>query len=187
MKQMSRVDSLLVAFRNLSIMKSVRQQCDERKENKSISSRVCFGYREEMGRMKSPDCVTTGAFIIAALNADICIFLEFADTETTMGDGMNHHHHRNGHLHQNGVSNLGYVHHPETIVSGDGSPPDDGGPPSTISGTVANRSLQTQLSTVWNRRQHAVCVRSAYKHYGSKKNPNVVLSNLNMTVAKGTM
>lgn len=114
-------------------------------------------------------------------------------TETTMGDGMNHHHHRNGHLHQNGVSNLGYVHHPETIVSSDGSPPDDGGPPgmtqsvTTVSGAATNRSLQTQLSTVWNRRQQAVCVRSAYKHYGSKKNPNVVLSNLNMTVAKGTI
>ncbi|KAF4533242.1 hypothetical protein B566_EDAN005157 [Ephemera danica] len=46
---------------------------------------------------------------------------------------------------------------------------------------------QPRLSSVWNRRQQAVCVRHAFKHYGSKKNPNVVLSNLNMTVAKGTM
>lgn len=47
--------------------------------------------------------------------------------------------------------------------------------------------LQTQQSTIWTRRQQAVCVRHAYKHYGSKKNPNHVLSNLNMTVGKGTM
>lgn len=30
-------------------------------------------------------------------------------------------------------------------------------------------------------------MRHAFKHYGSKKNPNHVLSNLNMTVAKGTI
>ncbi|EEB10801.1 ABC transporter, putative [Pediculus humanus corporis] len=47
--------------------------------------------------------------------------------------------------------------------------------------------LQTQLSTVHTRRQQAVCVRHAFKHYGSNKKPNHVLSNLNMTVAKGTI
>jgi hypothetical protein len=46
---------------------------------------------------------------------------------------------------------------------------------------------QRSLSNAWNRRANAVCVRHAFKHYGSNKNPNVVLSNLNMTVAKGTM
>lgn len=59
--------------------------------------------------------------------------------------------------------------------------------------TIDNRNgkphppLQSQQSTVWSRRQQAVCVRHAFKHYGSKKNPNHVLSNLNMTVAKGTI
>uniref|UniRef100_A0A8D8X121 ABC transporter G family member 20 n=3 Tax=Cacopsylla melanoneura TaxID=428564 RepID=A0A8D8X121_9HEMI len=48
-------------------------------------------------------------------------------------------------------------------------------------------SLLTQQSTVWSRKQQAVCVRHAFKHYGSKSNPNHVLSNLNMTVAKGTI
>lgn len=47
--------------------------------------------------------------------------------------------------------------------------------------------LQAQRSTIWAKRQQAVCVRHAFKHYGSNKNPNHVLSNLNMTVAKGTM
>lgn len=46
---------------------------------------------------------------------------------------------------------------------------------------------QQQQSTLWNKRQQAVCVRHAFKHYGSKKKPNHVLSDLNMTVAKGTM
>lgn len=41
--------------------------------------------------------------------------------------------------------------------------------------------------TVWSRQQNAVSVRHAYKHYGGKSNPNHVLSNLNMTVAKGTI
>lgn len=48
-------------------------------------------------------------------------------------------------------------------------------------------SLLSQQSTVWSRKQQAVCVRHAFKHYGSKSNPNHVLSNLNMTVAKGTI
>ncbi|XP_065225669.1 ABC transporter G family member 20 isoform X3 [Planococcus citri] len=48
-------------------------------------------------------------------------------------------------------------------------------------------SLLSQQSTVYTRRQQAVCVRHAFKHYGSKKKPNHVLSDLNMTVAKGTI
>lgn len=49
------------------------------------------------------------------------------------------------------------------------------------------RKLMTQQSTVAVRRQQAVCVRRAHKIYGTKKNPNVVLDGLNMTVPKGTM
>lgn len=41
-------------------------------------------------------------------------------------------------------------------------------------------------NVAWNRQQ-AVCVRHAFKTYGSAKNPNHVLQNLNMTVAKGSM
>ena len=47
--------------------------------------------------------------------------------------------------------------------------------------------FQTQTSTVDTRRRHAVCVRRAFKKYGPKKNPNVILDGLNMTVPKGTM
>lgn len=49
------------------------------------------------------------------------------------------------------------------------------------------RKLMTQPSTVAVRRQQAVCVRRAHKTYGTKKNPNVVLDGLSMTVPKGTM
>lgn len=42
-------------------------------------------------------------------------------------------------------------------------------------------------TTVWSRQQQAVSVRNAFKHYGRKSNPNHVLSNLNMSVAKGTI
>lgn len=38
----------------------------------------------------------------------------------------------------------------------------------------------------WNRQQ-AVSVRHAFKNYGSTKNPNHVIQNLSMTVAKGSM
>ncbi|CAL1673499.1 unnamed protein product [Lasius platythorax] len=38
----------------------------------------------------------------------------------------------------------------------------------------------------WNRQQ-AVSVRHAFKSYGSSKNPNHILQNLNMTVAKGSI
>lgn len=47
--------------------------------------------------------------------------------------------------------------------------------------------LISQQSTVATRRQQAVCVRRAHKIYGTKKNPNVILDGLNMTVPKGTM
>ena len=47
--------------------------------------------------------------------------------------------------------------------------------------------FQTQASTVATRRSQAVCVRRAFKKYGPKKNPNVILDGLNMTVPKGTM
>ncbi|XP_022918128.1 ABC transporter G family member 20 [Onthophagus taurus] len=47
--------------------------------------------------------------------------------------------------------------------------------------------LKTQTSTVSSRRQQAVCVRRAYKRYGTKKNPFVILDGLNMTVPKGTI
>lgn len=52
---------------------------------------------------------------------------------------------------------------------------------------VERPPLVHQQSTIWSKRQQAVCVRHAFKHYGSKKKPNHVLSNLNMTVGKGTM
>ncbi|XP_073969170.1 ABC transporter G family member 23-like isoform X2 [Rhodnius prolixus] len=45
--------------------------------------------------------------------------------------------------------------------------------------------LVPQQSTVWTRRQHAVCVRRACKTYGQKENQHIILENLNMTVPKG--
>jgi hypothetical protein len=47
--------------------------------------------------------------------------------------------------------------------------------------------FKTQQSTVATRRQQAVCVRRAFKHYGTKKMPHVVLDGFNMTVPKGVM
>lgn len=47
--------------------------------------------------------------------------------------------------------------------------------------------LISQQSTVATRKQQAVCVRRAHKIYGTKRNPNVILDGLNMTVPKGTM
>lgn len=47
--------------------------------------------------------------------------------------------------------------------------------------------FQTQASTLDARRRQAVCVRRAFKKYGPKRNPNVILDGLNMTVPKGTM
>ncbi|XP_037027218.1 ABC transporter G family member 23 [Bradysia coprophila] len=49
------------------------------------------------------------------------------------------------------------------------------------------RQFLSQPSTVASRRQQAVCVRRAYKSYGSKKNPNLILDGLNMTVPKGSI
>ncbi|CAH0696987.1 unnamed protein product [Spodoptera exigua] len=68
-------------------------------------------------------------------------------------------------------------------------------PPSPMGDAKESKMSQIQFSTpfekqessVWQKRQQAVCVRHAFKHYGSKKRPNHVLSNLNMTVAKGTI
>ncbi|XP_050501815.1 ABC transporter G family member 20 isoform X3 [Diabrotica virgifera virgifera] len=59
--------------------------------------------------------------------------------------------------------------------------------PDLVGVNVERPPLVHQQSTVWNRRQNAVSVRHAYKHYGSKKKPNHVLSDLNMTVGKGTI
>ncbi|CRK97747.1 CLUMA_CG011125, isoform A [Clunio marinus] len=47
--------------------------------------------------------------------------------------------------------------------------------------------FKSQQSTVATRRQQAVCVRRAHKIYGTKKNPNVILDGLNMTVPKGAI
>lgn len=47
--------------------------------------------------------------------------------------------------------------------------------------------FQTQASTLDTRRRQAVCVRRAFKKYGPKSNPNVILDGLNMTVPKGTI
>lgn len=47
--------------------------------------------------------------------------------------------------------------------------------------------LRSQVSTLDTRRRQAVCVRRAFKKYGSKNNPHVVLDGLNMTVPKGTI
>lgn len=49
------------------------------------------------------------------------------------------------------------------------------------------RHFVQQQSSVATRRLHAVCVRRAYKSYGPKSNPNVILDGLNMTVPKGSM
>ncbi|KAF5274031.1 hypothetical protein FQA39_LY01146 [Lamprigera yunnana] len=59
--------------------------------------------------------------------------------------------------------------------------------PDLVGVAIDRPPLQHQQSSVWARRQQAVCVRHAFKTYGSKKNPNHVLDNLNMTVAKGTI
>lgn len=52
---------------------------------------------------------------------------------------------------------------------------------------VRRKVLMSQASTVASRRQQAICVRRAHKIYGTKKNPNVILDGLNMTVPKGAM
>lgn len=50
---------------------------------------------------------------------------------------------------------------------------------------IPRKVLLTQQSTVWTRRQHAVCVRRAMKRYGTKKCPTTILNDLNMTVPRG--
>lgn len=52
---------------------------------------------------------------------------------------------------------------------------------------LKRRQLKVQMSTLQTRKQNAVCVRRAYKRYGTKSNPYVILDGLNMTVPKGTM
>ncbi|XP_003696091.1 ABC transporter G family member 20 isoform X1 [Apis florea] len=65
------------------------------------------------------------------------------------------------------------------------------------SGNIMQNNSETSLNipssvtpglnnTAWNRQQ-AVCVRNAFKTYGSSRNPNHILQNLNMTVAKGSI
>jgi len=60
--------------------------------------------------------------------------------------------------------------------------------PSTLMEMKTRRQpFQSQLSTLDTRRRQAVCVRRAFKKYGSKNNPHVILDGLNMTVPKGAM
>ncbi|XP_037955428.1 ABC transporter G family member 20-like [Teleopsis dalmanni] len=64
-------------------------------------------------------------------------------------------------------------------------------PVSTGNAETANSKrremFMTQPSTTTINQQQAICVRKAYKIYGSKKNPNCVLEGLNMTVPKGSI
>ncbi|XP_028158018.1 ABC transporter G family member 20 isoform X6 [Ostrinia furnacalis] len=61
-------------------------------------------------------------------------------------------------------------------------------PPTSIQELRERRKeFKTQRSTVASRREQAVCVRGAFKKYGSSKNPNVILDGLNMTVPKGAI
>ena len=57
----------------------------------------------------------------------------------------------------------------------------------TLSLSERRSHFKTQQSTVASRREQAVCVRRAFKHYGTKQMPHVVLDGLNMTVPKGAM
>ncbi|XP_020289827.1 ABC transporter G family member 23 isoform X2 [Pseudomyrmex gracilis] len=49
------------------------------------------------------------------------------------------------------------------------------------------QQFQAQASTLDTRKRQAVCVRRAFKKYGSKNSPNIVLDGLNMTVPKGSI
>lgn len=64
-------------------------------------------------------------------------------------------------------------------------------PISTVTASIELKTrraqFQPQASTLDTRRRQAVCVRRAYKKYGPKNNPNIVLDSLNMTVPKGCM
>lgn len=66
-------------------------------------------------------------------------------------------------------------------------PPQNDASAHVIDLKVRRKMLMSQQSTVATRRQQAVCVRRAHKIYGTKKNPNVILDGLNMTVPKGAM
>uniref|UniRef100_A0A2M4AFI7 Putative abc transporter n=1 Tax=Anopheles triannulatus TaxID=58253 RepID=A0A2M4AFI7_9DIPT len=71
------------------------------------------------------------------------------------------------------------------VATGSGGPPPASEPEFDL---AARRKLfMSQPSTVAIRRQQAVCVRRAHKIYGTKKNPNVILDGLNMTVPKGSI
>ncbi|XP_026754097.2 ABC transporter G family member 23 [Galleria mellonella] len=77
-----------------------------------------------------------------------------------------------------------------TISMEDVRNPDQSNTVSTIEDDLAIkrlRRLRPQKSTISSRRQQAVCVRRAYKKYGTSKNPNVILDGLNMTVPKGAI
>ncbi|KAK6621970.1 hypothetical protein RUM44_001777 [Polyplax serrata] len=54
-----------------------------------------------------------------------------------------------------------------------------------VSAEPPRKVLLTRESTVWTRRQNAVCVRRAIKRYGTKKSPTTILNDLNMTVPRG--
>ncbi|GAB0090644.1 ABC transporter G family member 23 [Sergentomyia squamirostris] len=56
-----------------------------------------------------------------------------------------------------------------------------------ITGSEPHVTTIEDGGTMWNRQPQAVCVRRAFKQYGSKSKPNQILNNLNMTVAKGTI
>lgn len=60
-------------------------------------------------------------------------------------------------------------------------------PPASLELKTRRAQLQTQVSTLDAKRRQAVYVRRAFKKYGPKSNPNIILDGLNMTVPKGTI
>ncbi|XP_029671460.1 ABC transporter G family member 23 isoform X2 [Formica exsecta] len=56
----------------------------------------------------------------------------------------------------------------------------------TVTSSTVHLATPGLNNPTWNRQQ-AVSVRHAFKTYGSAKNPNHILQNLNMTVAKGSI
>ncbi|XP_043268135.1 ABC transporter G family member 23 isoform X2 [Venturia canescens] len=60
-------------------------------------------------------------------------------------------------------------------------------PVASIELKTRRAQFQTQASNLDTRRRQAICVRRAFKKYGPKSNPNVILDGLNMTVPKGTI
>uniref|UniRef100_A0A6B2E541 Putative abc transporter n=1 Tax=Phlebotomus kandelakii TaxID=1109342 RepID=A0A6B2E541_9DIPT len=69
----------------------------------------------------------------------------------------------------------------------EGIPPAGGSRQKDDDWAARRRQFMSQPSTVATRRLQAVCVRRACKNYGPKKNPNVILDSLNMTVPKGAI